>query len=346
MDGFIVVSDESVNQYGFRILSSGGDFSRFSKNPIMLYVHERNANGKAKLPIGKWEALQVTSDNKIIAKPVFNEKNAQGLECKESFEGGFLNAASIHVDPIEWSEDPALMLPGQPLPTITKWVLMEISMADIPVNGNAVRLSHHGKTITLSSDGDHSEELSKLFHPIKPDSSMKSIIAVLNTLSLGLSLSDTASEVEVLGVLQKALSLQKDTVIAKDTLINQLTTERDSYKLAKEAAEVKAIDDKATALVDGAISAKKIVAGQKDHFVKLAKADYDSTKAILDSAIGFQPIGSQLKIASGELSITEKKAKYDELFKGSNGELAALKSSDWDAYADLYKAKYGTEPKK
>lgn len=343
MDDFLVVSDESVNQYGFRVLSRGGDFTRFNKNPIMLYVHERSTYGKAKLPIGKWEQLTVTSEGKIIAKPVFNEKNAQGLECKESFEGGFLNAASIHLDPMEWSEDPALMLPGQTLPTVTKWQLLEISMADLPNNANCVRLSHRGKSIALSGEADHSE-LTKLFYPTNPDSSMKSIITILNSMKLGLSLSDEAKEGEVLAAIQKALSVKDDAITAKEARITQLSTELEALKLAKQQAEDQAKTDKAVALVDGALSLKKITAAQKDQFMKLASADYDSTKAVLDSMVGYQAVKGQLHQGGETTGGDEDKAKrYDELDKANK--LAGLKSSNPDEFKELFKAKFGKDPK-
>src|SRR5258706_13925033 len=105
---FLVVSDDSVNDYGFRVLTSGIDVSRFEKNPILLYVHERYAEGKAKMPLGKWEATQKTSDGRLLAKPIFDEKDEDGVKLKSKFEGGFINCASIGVEPIEWSEDPDL----------------------------------------------------------------------------------------------------------------------------------------------------------------------------------------------------------------------------------------------
>lgn len=347
MDGLIVVGDESVNRQGFRMLSGGGQFANFKKNPVMLYLHERNANGKAKLPIGRWEDLQVQADGRIIGRPIFNEGNPDGLAAKQSYDGGFLNAASLQADPIEWSEDPALMLAGQTLPTITKWELLEISLVDIPGNANAVRLKHHGKTIKLSNDDDSAnhEELIKLFHPTKPDLSMKVIIATLNTMKLGFSLNEDAKEGEVLSAFQKVIASKDDAIATKEQSIVQLTAERDGLKLAKETAEADAAEKLALSLVEGAIASKKIQLAQKEQFLKLAKGDYASTKAVLDSMPGFTSVAGGLnKTGAVELSADDENAKrYDELFK--SGKLAALKLSNVDEYKTLFKAKFGKDPK-
>lgn len=52
---------------------------------------------------------------------------------------------------------------------------------------------------------------------------------------------------------------------------------------------------KAEALVEGALAAKKITAEQKEHFVKLATADYESTKKVLDGMKAVELISSQLR---------------------------------------------------
>lgn len=62
-----LVSDESVNSYGFKILTAGIKTERFMRNPVMLSQHE-NSIGTL---IGRWENLQVV-DNQLYAEPVFD----------------------------------------------------------------------------------------------------------------------------------------------------------------------------------------------------------------------------------------------------------------------------------
>ena len=48
-----VLSDESVNSYGFVVLTEGIDTSAFERNPVMLYMHNRDGN-----VIGRWENIR------------------------------------------------------------------------------------------------------------------------------------------------------------------------------------------------------------------------------------------------------------------------------------------------
>ena len=68
---------------------------------------------------------------------------------EKKIKKGILNTASAGLKPIEESEDPALMLPGQTYPTITKSKLKEASITDIPGNGNAIKLFGEEVIVTL-----------------------------------------------------------------------------------------------------------------------------------------------------------------------------------------------------
>ena len=35
------LSDSSVNSYGSRLITQGGDISQYEKNPVLLYMHQR-----------------------------------------------------------------------------------------------------------------------------------------------------------------------------------------------------------------------------------------------------------------------------------------------------------------
>ena len=69
-----VLSDESINCYGYRVLTSGIDLSAFRKNPLLLWAHFRD-EGSARwcnyLPIGHWEDIEV-KDGVLSACPVFD----------------------------------------------------------------------------------------------------------------------------------------------------------------------------------------------------------------------------------------------------------------------------------
>ena len=61
----IILSDSSLNCYGYRVLTSGMSIEAFKKNPIMLYMHFRDEG----LPycvdykaIGHWVDIQLNCD--------------------------------------------------------------------------------------------------------------------------------------------------------------------------------------------------------------------------------------------------------------------------------------------
>ena len=133
IDRQYVLSDSSVNEYGFRLLTSGYQLESFQKNPIGYYMHRREDG-----IVLKWEDLQI-EDDKIVGTPVINLSNGRGEQTCDEAENGFLNAASVgHIVVLEHSTDPELMLPGQTGPTITKWYNKECSLVDIPGNTNAL----------------------------------------------------------------------------------------------------------------------------------------------------------------------------------------------------------------
>lgn len=333
----VILSDESVNRYGYRVITRGINLAAFKKNPILLYMHIRADEKNPKtVTIGKVVNLRVDGEQ-LLGELVFDLKDEFAKEIARKFEEGFLNAVSISIDPIEITEEATYMLPGQILPTVTKCELTELSVVDIPGNKNACRLSLSGKSI-------EPDELKLIFN--KPQPSMKKIIATLAAYS-ALSLSDTATEDEVVVGIKKFFG---ETLTGKDAEITQLKTEKANLELKLKEGETNALKGKAEAMIDGALAAKKIVAGEKASFLKLASGSedgYTTVKALLDSKKGFDGITNNLKGdtdgGDGQNSDSEKdKAEWEKLHKASK--VSELKASDPDKYNRLYKAKYGKEP--
>lgn len=121
-----VVSDESVNSYGMVTLTNGIDTSRFEQNPVMFYMHERATI------VGRWENIR-KEDDKLLADAVFDDTTPIGKQVKDQVEKGFLRAASIGIEIVERKT-----IKG--VDTVTKCILNEISIVDVPANENALKL--------------------------------------------------------------------------------------------------------------------------------------------------------------------------------------------------------------
>lgn len=125
-----VVSDESTNYMGAVVLTSGIDTTKFERNPVMFYMHERAT------VIGRWENIR-KEDDKLLADAVFDDTTPIGKQVKDQVEKGFLRAASIGIEIVEKK-----YIDG--VDTITKSILGEISIVDLPGNENALKLYKKG----------------------------------------------------------------------------------------------------------------------------------------------------------------------------------------------------------
>ena len=103
-----VLHDDTVNTYGFRMLTSGANLEEFRRNPVLLLMHSDHL-----LPIGRWENIRVEG-SRILADPVFDMEDPEAKKIAGKVDRGFLRAASIGAwPPEEVSDDPSLKLPGQ-----------------------------------------------------------------------------------------------------------------------------------------------------------------------------------------------------------------------------------------
>lgn len=174
-----ILSDESVNSYGFVLLNSGADWSLFDKNPVMLYMHAADL-----LPIGVWENRRL-ENGAWVADPVFDLEDQFAEQVAGKVERNVLRMASISVD-FDKRNVRKELRNGQTVGVITKWLAREASIVPIGANRNAVML-HDAET------GKEVLSLADLNEPIKPieDMEFKNIAKALN-------LADTATESEVM----------------------------------------------------------------------------------------------------------------------------------------------------
>ena len=158
---FILI-DESILVFGFRCLMDGAKLDSFKSNPVMLCQHIRPDDATKddiRLPIGKWWDIRVEGD-KLKAKPDFDDKDPFAMEVQGKVERGYMNGASIWIEPIAASNDNSLKIDGQKLPTVTKWGVLEASIVDIPNCKNALAIrSQDGTRLTLSANNLQSDKL-------------------------------------------------------------------------------------------------------------------------------------------------------------------------------------------
>lgn len=319
-----VLSDESINSYGFRVITSGINLDNFKKNPIMLWNHTRSWGDKNNiLPIGRWDNIRV-EDGKLIADANFDIEDKFAAEIARKVEKGIINMTSIGIVSNEESDSAEYILPGQSRKTVTKCTLREVSIVDIGSNANAVVL-YNKEGIELSANGECSIALINSNNQNKNEMELKQI-------ALKLGLSETATEAEVdakLTELRNAGNAEK--VSAKE---KKLTDRIAVLEQEKQDATKRAIQN----LVDQAVVDKKITADKKSHFVALGeKVGIESLTATLSCMnAGIKPT----EIIGGAAGHKTDK-KYSEL---SEKELIELRDNDRQTYEALYEKEFGFKP--
>ena len=193
-----ILSDESVNRYGFWVRTDGIKLDGFLQNPVMKFVHSDEV-----LPIGKWVNIR-KENGQLLADAEFDENDAFALSIKAKVEAGYLKGASIGAEPIKTSVEPQWFKPGQTQATVLECDLYEVSICPVGVNQNAIALFAQGKKINLA--------LGEKENPLPPFKQPPTMKEVLLTLGLPEGSSETAIVLAIMALQKKAESTDELTV--------------------------------------------------------------------------------------------------------------------------------------
>lgn len=320
IDRQYVLSDSSVNVYGFRLLTSGYQLDAYRKNPIGYYMHRRD-EGIAL----KWEDLQV-EDDKVVGTPVINLINTRGAQMCDEAENGFLNAASVgHIVVLEYSTEPEMMLPGQTGPTITKWYNKECSLVDIPGNNNALTTLYDAQENQINL-----MDLGAGLQGLKIEDSL--LAAELKNV---LNLEGTAGSEALVSVVknladQTALLQQENTLLMgdKQTLQQQL----DELNRSNAITEISLV-------LDRALEDRKITVALRDRLAVDYAGNTEGLKALLAAMPAYRSITESLKVATDN---TEAQWAWDDYEKNdpAGKKLKTLRANDPSRYKELFDKKF------
>ncbi len=331
-----VITDESVNRYGYRVLTSGIDLSQFEKNPLMLYSHLRADADSEKivLPIGHWQDIEV-SNGSITAVPYFSDNDETAMQIYHKVEEGTIRMASALLLPLEASSMEALMMPGQELPTLTKSVLYEASITDMGVNNNSLALSDGNGVMPEGHLRDCLAGLDKAQQP-KNNKSNANMKPELLALAVGIGLEKNVTEEAFIAKVSENHQQLLALAATNKTLTTEVATLKTEIDNLQKAAEDKSIDD----MVALAVSEGKISQAQAGEFKALAQSNKEGVRKVLETMPAHTSAEQRMKKSEGEPLL---KLSFDELHK--KGKLEQVKSEYPEHYKALFKAKYGTEPK-
>ena len=328
-----VISDSGLNSQGFRLLTEGAQLEQFLKNPVLLFNHIRptgNSNDQI-LPLGRWCDIQVEGD-KITGCPEFDDTDDFAMKIFKKVENGTLNMCSAGAEPLKTSATD--YLPGQTHETVTEWSLKEASIVDIGSNPEAlaIRLYKSNEGVLELADGKLSDSI--------PTIQLKDKMEDPKNEKLSEEEKKKLAEQEA----EKKLADEE-----KDKKMKQLMEENE--KLKEEVKKMKdgQKDEKVKNLVAQARTDEKITEKQEAKYIRLANADFDGTKELLDSMPKHITLKSQF-----DGNPAEEEAKLDrlktlsaksgkELFR--EGGFRELKELDVETYKLKYKDYFGVLPK-
>lgn len=170
-----IVSDETVlNRYGFRVMTDGIRLTNYLKSPTVRFQH---IQGAVMLPIGRATDLY-KKDGKLYARLELSSHTEFERTIIKKIKAGQMTATSIGFVPIKTTNELSFLLEGQTGETVVESELLEISITDVPANGNAVGLS------LIPSLVNHQKS--------------KNIMSNLKNIALAFGLPETATEEEIL----------------------------------------------------------------------------------------------------------------------------------------------------
>lgn len=308
MGNRVRLTNDTLNSYGYRVLTEGVDMEQYERNPILLYMHNRGQ------VIGVIKDLK-RENGEITGELAFDEATELSRQCKKQWEFGSLRMVSIGFNVIETSDAPEHIVAGQRFPTVTKSQLHEVSLVDIGANNDAIRLYKDGQLITLGEGGDC--PLPRLNHKPNNNPQME-----LKTIALKLGLPETADETAVLAKIGEL------NLTAAD--VEQLKKDKDALTLSQ-----------VTSAVETAIRENRLTPDKKEHFINLGKTiGIDSLKATLEAMTPAAKLSKTITPSTGDTPPAGQKT-YNKFSEVPEDELRKMRSENPTEYRRLFKAEYG-----
>jgi hypothetical protein len=326
----VIISTEAVNSYGSRVLTAGIDLSQYERNPVLLWMHRRSWEPGA-MPIGRIENLRV-EDGKLIGTPVFDQNDDFAKKIESKWDNGYLRMASAGLEPIETTPDPALVLPGQTRETVTRCKLVEVSIVDIGGNDEALQLyGDEGRLLKLAA-GEECPGLPLLRLTKEPDPEPGTSGEGEETNNPKIKLTKmTKEQLALLGLPETATEEQATAAL---TLMKGRADNAETIELAA-----------VTQAVDQAVAERRILADQRDHYIKLGKAaGVQMLRDTLGTMHPQQKPGEVINLGKQSApGVSEATKTYTKLGEVPEAERLELRKNNPGEYMRLFKEEYGIE---
>ncbi|HUM50480.1 MAG TPA: hypothetical protein PK431_01650 [Chitinophagales bacterium] len=317
------ISDESLNTYGFWLLTSGAKLDNFKLNAPCFYDHQTYD-----LPVGHWENIRVEG-TLLKADLVIDGKNEREIDIIRKIENGDIKGASVGFDPITLSEDEKYLKKGQRRPTAIEWEPFEASVTPLPANLGTLLLGDrkNGVQLRATQDGDNINQIIPTI--LNQQKQLK-----MDKIAKALGLSADANESVILDALSIVLTKSAQT----ETLSKHVE------ELAKET-----LDEPEHKFF---VELNKTNPAQALDFLKLNRKDVAAAEAtvVVSEEGKVTPVTAVTKLSdvlaevkklgklNNEEGAQDDKTSYDYLQRHNPKELARIKNTDPDKFKELQDA--------
>ena len=322
-DKDFVLSDSRVNEYGYRLLTTGYVDGEFARNPIGYYNHLKDDG-----VLVKWDNVRVEGDQ-ILGQPIVNMAHPRGQRTWEELNEGFLNSASmgkIKFLETELEDNPAD--PNSPVLVVKKWFNKECSLVDNPGNRGAMKVE--------LADSEEEYDLADVIDDLIKRSNMKKIEltpALLELLDLSDDATQEAIETAVAGLKKGAADADGRATEAEARAVK---AEKDLSDLQEKAA-----NEQVTSALADALKAGKITKATSDKLAKQFAGKPADLNDLLVTFPAYQSVAEKLN-TTDNLPKDLVDGNWGDLDKA--GRLEVLKENYPDLYREKFKQKFGRYP--
>jgi hypothetical protein len=316
IDRLFVLSDSTVNVYGFRLLTSGCDLEESLRNPIGYYDHKKDDG-----VLVKWEEVALV-DDQIVGKPVINLEHPRAARTITEINEDFLNAASVgHICLLETALEDNPDNEDEPILVGLKWYYKECSLVDSPGNRSAFKLyDQQEKEINLAD-----ARLSLIDKSVlKPKNNMSKIALTISPLLVSLlNLSDSTDQ----GAFEDAVQNLHDEKKGAEKKLADTLKKHNGEKIAS--------------ILDKGLADGKYNKATRDKLAKTYADKPDELSDLVNDMTAYKPLTDTL--VDGDIPKDLADKSYDDLHRA--GKIKELKTKFPARYKVVYKEKFGEEPK-
>jgi arsenate reductase-like glutaredoxin family protein len=204
-------SDESVNSFGYWVLTAGIEIPSTGFVPV-YYNHETD-----KLPIGKAYNFKKDANGNLTCDIELDEQDSFAMQVKSKLEGNYITACSMGIIVLATSKEAKFLKPNQTKETVVACRLVELSIAPIPSNANAIK---------LCGENGSDYQLRDLPKNTDTEMNLKDILTTKGIDLTSLGLKDDATEEQIADAIKKLSDTTKTQAPVQNIDVKALVKEK------------------------------------------------------------------------------------------------------------------------